>query len=284
MRRRQMLADTQRKAELQRRAEAEAAAREAALAERKRFEGMSRQAQALAAQAQAQADALAEQVEAERLEKERMAAELQELKNQQREHEEAMKGARVNLSASGLTQFPQSTSETEIFEKGVYAWTAGNLPDSLSDAEIIDAIKKRLKYVHATPEQALAACVREPRLATQPEAYASHGVDTAVFQAFAAQLLYHLSDVRTAKLLSAISGALPIISVPRFLMLFGGGDGRGAQLVKPNPVLGRSVERLSDREKKLLTRLREFLFEQHSQMKKMYERCDPDGNGYADDY
>jgi hypothetical protein len=54
--------------------------------------------------------------------------------------------------------------------------------------------------------------------------------------------------------------------------------------VKPNPVLGRSVERLSDREKKLLTRLREFLFEQHSQMKKMYERCDPDGNGYADDY
>ncbi len=292
MRRRQMAAEAHRMAEAQAMAQAQAAAREAALAERARLEGAAQQqaaklqaererAMQMGRQAKAEAEALAAQVEAERLEKERMAAELEALKDKERQMEEAMKGARVDLSASGLVQFARPTSETDVFEKGVYAWTAGNLDDALSDAEIVDALKKRLKYVHTSPEQALAACVREPRLAIEPEAYESHGVDAAVLQAFAAQLLYNVSDARAAQLLANISGALPIVSVPRFLALFGYGAAGGAQLAKSNPVLGRHVERLNDREKKLLSRLREFLFEQHSQMKKMYERCDPDGNGYV---
>ena len=76
----------------------------------------------------------------------------------------------------------------------MYAWTASALDDALSDAQIIDAIKKRLKYVHTPPAVALAACVKEPRLAADPEAYAGHGVDPSVLIAFAAQVLYTLSD------------------------------------------------------------------------------------------
>ena len=95
-------------------------------------------------------------------------------------------------------------------------------------------------------------------------------------------MLYNLSDTRAATFLAGLSGGLPIVPVPRFLALFdGGGGGGGASAAKVNPVLGRHVDALTDRERRLLSSLREFLFEQHSQMKKMFLRCDPDGNGYV---
>lgn len=164
-------------------------------------------------QAKAEAEALAAQVEQERLEKEAMAAELAAIKAKEEQMAEAMKvaptaehgiprsprralvsarwraddarmmtpddddsvsrthdvpmagdalialvisqGARVDLSASGLAQFGSPTSDTAVFEKGVYAWTASNLDDGLSDAAIIDALRRRLKFVHTTPEQGL---------------------------------------------------------------------------------------------------------------------------------
>jgi len=230
---------------------------------------------------------LAAQVDAERQEKEALAAELAAMKKREEDLANAMKSpSGADLSASGLTQFESPSSRTDVFEKGVYAWTATSLDEQLSDPQIIDALKKRLRYVHTTPAQALAACCCEPRLAIDPHAYETYGVDPAVLTAFCAQLLYNLSDSRAAQLLARLSGSLPIISVPLFLSLFGGSGGeQGASLVQLNPVLERhkkgSVEKLSDRERKLLTSLREFLFEQHSRMKSMFERCDPDGSGYV---
>ena len=289
MRRRAMMMEAQRQAEAAALAEAEEMARQAAMAERaraaehtSRLKAEREQAMAAGRAMKEQAEALAAQVDAEREEKERIAAELDAIKRREAEMEEAKRAPRTaDLSGSGLTQFGSPTSRTDVFEKGVYAWTASGLNDSLSDAEIIEALRKRLKYIHTPPEVALAACVREPRLARDPDAFASYGVDPNVLIAFAGQLLYSLSDTRAAGLLSAMSGGLPIVAVPRFLSLFGGGGGPGgASLVKMNPVLGRHVDALSEREKRLLRSLREFLFEQHSQMKSMFLRCDPDGNGY----
>jgi len=262
-------------------AQAQAQLEQAAQAQAAKLQAERERAMQYGRQAKAEAEALAAQMEQERLEKEAMAAELAAMKDKERALEEAMSGAKSDLAASGLAQFGAPTSQTDVFEKGVYAWSASHLDDGLSDAEIVDALKKRLKYVHTSPAQALAECVREPRLASDPGAYSSHGVDAPVLQAFCAQLLYNLSDGRAARLLANISGALPIVPVPMFLSLFGGLGSSGTQGAKHNPVLGRKVEALAEREKKLLGRLREFLFEQHSQMKRMYERCDPDGNGYV---
>mmetsp|Transcript_12017 Transcript_12017/g.24161 ORF Transcript_12017/g.24161 Transcript_12017/m.24161 type:complete len:343 (+) Transcript_12017:112-1140(+) len=246
-----------------------------------REEELRRRSMMAEAQRQAEASALREAAERAQAAQEAMAAELASMK--QREQDLAS----GNVSASGLRQFSSPTSKTDVFDKGVYAWTASSLDDSLSDAAIIDALKKRLKYVHTTPSQALASCCQEPSLAANPDAYHDYGVDQSVLIAFAGQLLYNLSEGRAAQLLTNISGGLPIVPVPMFLSLFGqaGGGGGMAQLVKINPVLERhkrgEVERLSDRERKLLTSLREFLFEQHSRMKSMFERCDPDGSGYV---
>lgn len=326
LRRRQMAAEMQRQAEAQGMAQAQAQLEQAAQAQAAKLQAERERAMQYGRQAKAEAEALAAQMEQERLEKEAMAAELAAMKDKERALEEAMSGAKSDLAASGLAQFGAPTSQTDVFEKGVYAWSASHLDDGLSDAEIVDALKKRLKsvhapterapppnararriprtltrsaqdrvctaerrpcasargrYVHTSPAQALAECVREPRLASDPGAYSSHGVDAPVLQAFCAQLLYNLSDGRAARLLANISGALPIVPVPMFLSLFGGLGSSGTQGAKHNPVLGRKVEALAEREKKLLGRLREFLFEQHSQMKRMYERCDPDGNGYV---
>jgi Ca2+-binding EF-hand superfamily protein len=41
------------------------------------------------------------------------------------------------------------------------------------------------------------------------------------------------------------------------------------------------VEKLTAREQKLLLTMRDYLFEQHAQMKNMFRRCDPDNNGYV---
>ena len=43
--------------------------------------------------------------------------------------------------------FPKVTSETGVFEKGVYAWTASAMDESLTDDQIIDALKKRLQFL-----------------------------------------------------------------------------------------------------------------------------------------
>lgn len=41
------------------------------------------------------------------------------------------------------------------------------------------------------------------------------------------------------------------------------------------------VDKLSEREQRLLLTMRDYLFEQHSRMQNMFRRCDPDGNGYV---
>ena len=40
-------------------------------------------------------------------------------------------------SSTGLQPFPKVTSETDVFEKGVYAWTASSMDESLPDEQII---------------------------------------------------------------------------------------------------------------------------------------------------
>ena len=181
-------------------------------------------------EAQQQAAQLAALVEQERLQKEALAAELEALKLAKEGGSGGGGGGggggglaleEYDLSASELTPFPTATSETDLFEKGVYAWTASALDDRMSDEQIIEALKKRLKYVHSTAAQALAACVKQSQLANTPEAFAGYGVHPPCMVAFTAQLLYNLSEARAATLLSNVSGGPPIVPVMRFLELFG---------------------------------------------------------------
>jgi len=141
--------------------------------------------------------------------------------------------------------------------------------------------------VHTTAAQALAACVLEPNVATKPHNFGSHGVDVAVLRAFAAQLLYNLTEARAASFLLRASGAqkVPIVSVPKFLELFKGADGKGgggsAKHEERIAPVNYHVDKLTNREQKLLLTMRDYLFEQHGQMKNMFKRCDPDNNGYV---
>ena len=235
--------------------------------------------------AHAEAQQLAALADQERAEKEALMAELEALKLAKENEAQAKLGSSAaDYSSTGLTPFPKATSETAVFEKGVYAWTAAAIDESLTDEQILDALAKRLKYVHTTAATALAECVRQPSLARQPEAFAEYGVEPQCFLAFAAQLLYNVSEGRAAKLLGNVSGGLPIVPVLRFLGLFGGGGGGGggggAELSRLNPK-GRKVDELSSREKGLLMGLRDFLFEQRSKMKAMFEKCDLNGDGYV---
>ena len=199
----------------------------------------------------------------------------------------APEGLGLPRIASDCLGLPRIASD--VFEFACYVWQASELDDRISDEALIHALKARLEYVHTSAAQALAACVHEPNVAKKPGHFGEHGVDVAVLKAFAAQLLYYLTDARAAALLTSASGKarVPIVSVPRFLALFeGGSDGgrRGAQSSRLDegriqPVSG--VEKLTAREQKLLLTMRDYLFEQHAQMKNMFRRCDPDNNGYV---
>ena len=151
------------------------------------------------------------------------------------------------------------------------------IDDAVSDGEILSLLRKRLRNVHVAPAQCLAACVCQPRLVKDPVAFAGFGVDPAVFLAFAASLLYNLSDPRAATLLMNISGGLPILPVPRFLELLERGGGNGglgsAELVRMKPI---RTSALTAREKGLLISLRDYLFEQRAKMKHMFEQCGED--------
>ena len=254
---------------------AKAAERDRLRAEREAAIRAGREAQRMAAEQAA----LAEQ---EREEREALEAELATLKLSQQGAgggDAATTAAPPEENGGGLLAFPNVTNQTDVFEKGVYAWTASNLDDALSDEQIIDALRKRLKYVHSTPAQALAACVRQPGLANAPEAFAGYGVDVRCLVAFASQLLYNVSEARGARMLSAVSGGPPVVPVLRFLGLFGdgvGGAAGGAKLRKLQPA--RDVTDLTAREKGLLVSLHDYLFEQRSKMKAMFEKCDLNGD------
>lgn len=193
----------------------------------------------------------------------------------------------MRSSQTGLSRFSRPTSKTDVFERACYAWQASTLDESMPDEAIIAALRARLAYVHTSAPQALAAVVGEPNVAAKPHVFGEHGVDAAVLRAFAAQLLYNLTEARASALLLRASGAakVPLISVPKFLDLFKGGDGKGGASKKQEariaPVEPGSVEKLTGREQKLLLTMRDYLFEQHGQMKSMFKRCDPDNNGYV---
>jgi len=188
-----------------------------------------------------------------------------------------------DVLTTGLTRWSHPTSDTDVYSKGVYAWQPGAIDEKLSDGAIIHALRQRLKYVHTTPVEALAQCVKDPNVAKNPNAFGEHGVDAAVLVAFAAQVLYNLSEARASSLLLNASGSAktPMISVPKFLGLFSsdggvlGGDAPKLKKIEPN----KNVEKLTHREVKLLMTMRDYLFEQHSEMKNMFRRCDPDGSG-----
>jgi len=157
----------------------------------------------------------------------------------------------------------------------------------MSDDALIAALRARFKYVHTTPVEALAQCVGDPNVAKNPNAFGAHGVDAKVFQAFAAQVLFNVSEERAAEFLKAASAQkLPLLAVPKFLALFivdaNAQDGRGKSSGGPriDPVKYR-VDKLTEREQRLLLTMRDYLFEQHSRMQNMFRRCDPDGNGYV---
>ena len=44
---------------------------------------------------------------------------------------------------------------------------------------------------------------------------------------------------------------------------------------------GKTIEKLTGREQKLLLTMRDYLFEQHGKMQNMFKRCDPDGSGHV---
>jgi len=195
----------------------------------------------------------------------------------------------ADLSAvlqTGLSRFSKPNSNTETYQKACYAWRPSDVDAQMSDDALIQALKTRLKYVHTTAPQALSAVVGEPNIVKNPNAFGEKGVDAAVFRAFASQLMYNLSEERASQFLTNASGSqkAPLVSVPKFLNLFtatgAGADGRGAKAEKIAPV-SYTVDKLTDREQRLLLTMRDYLFEQHSQMKNMFKRCDPDGNGYV---
>merc|ERR1711871_1264246 len=77
-----------------------------------------------------------------------------------------------------------------------------------------------------------------------------------------------------------------MVSIPKFLSLFDGGLSAAKNTNEPSMadrlLKGRErVEKLSQREQKLLLTMREALFEQHSKMINMFRRCDPDGSGHV---
>lgn len=189
---------------------------------------------------------------------------------------------------TGLTIFSKPTSNTEVYQKGVYAWQPSSLEDRLGDDAIINALKARLKYVHSSAAEALSQAVKEPNVAKKPHNFADHGVDAKCLVAFAGQVLYRLSEARAGELLTNASTHKPkvaVLSVPRFLELFSGGGGffgfGGDGASSKPPIQTRKVDSLTKREQKLLLTMRDYLFEQHSKMISMFRRCDPDGNGYV---
>ena len=171
--------------------------------------------------------------------------------------------------------------------KGVASEAIGmNAVDSV-DA-IIKALGARLKYVHTTAAQALAQVVKEPNIVKNPNAFGEHGVDAPVLMAFAASVLYNMSRKRAEQLLSSQRGgrnAPPIVSVPKFLSLFANGAELGKREKAPplseRLLAGKKVDKLSNREQKLLLTMRDYLFEQHGKMQSMFKRCDPDGSGHV---
>ena len=195
------------------------------------------------------------------------------------------------MAALRLRSHP--TSNTDTYQKGVYAWQPSRMDDSLSDDALIRALASRLKYVHTTAGQALAQVVKEPNIATKPNNFGGHGVDAKVLVAFAGSVLYNLSEARAAALLANHSGLkdsagakVPLVAVPKFLLLFANASSskptdEQAVSLSERYLKGKQVEKLSAREQKLLLTMRDYLFEQHSKMQNMFRRCDPDGSGHV---
>jgi len=195
-------------------------------------------------------------------------------------------GSVSEVLETGLKRFEKPRSDTDTYQKGVYAWQQSVVDESLPDDAIIKALTARLKYVHTTPAQALSQVVREPNIAKKPNMFGEHAVDAPVLSAFAGSVMYNLSEGRAAQLLSNVSSKKqPMVSVPKFLSLFqSGGIGESKEKAPPMAdrlLKGRVVEKLSGRERKLLLTMRDYLFEQHAQMQNMFRRCDPDNSGHV---
>ena len=206
----------------------------------------------------------------------------------------AAAAARAAADAARLVRFAEPTSATELREMSAFAWKLSPLDAKLSDVQIIDALRKRLDYVRVDPADALSQCTRDPDVCDA--AHDRYGVDGATLVAFAAQLNLGLAEDRASRLLHNARGpaGLPpdggivpedadVLPVPDFLRLFsadaaGGGAGRrkggGHATLQPN-----KVEALTEHERRLLSDLRESLFERHANMKSMFERMDSDGSG-----
>jgi len=264
-------------------AQEEAAAR-AAAAERE-AEKRLRAEKAAALKASQEAAELAAAVEAERAEKERLRAELEEIRLAREAAEEKRRLEQqgiYDLTGSGLSQWHARdiSSTTAVYDKVSYAWGSVSIGEEQRDSEIFDLLRRRLRSVHTTPADALASIVGETRLVRDPMAFASHGVDPAVFVAFCNQLCYLISDAHAARMLMNVSGGLPIVPVPRFLELLTASH-TTRHTPPPTKLTPIKNDGLTPDEKGLLLSLRDSLFEQHSRMKTMFERCDKDGDGFV---
>jgi hypothetical protein len=161
------------------------------------------------------------------------------------------------------------------------------LEEDLSDRELIEKLEQRLKAVRASAAEALEQCTRAAAPAdgtSFAEAFARYGVDPPVLKQFAAQLMYAISSERAARFLRAKAASqTAIMAVPAFLELFSSGRAQPSPAAKPK--LAPEKERttpLSEKEKALVSELRAALFEQRSEMRKMFAACDRDGDGFVD--
>jgi chemotaxis protein histidine kinase CheA len=262
-------------------ARAETEARERAA--REKHEAAIRAEREAASRASREASELAAAVEAERVEKERLQAELESIRKRQEEQEEVRRREAegiFDLSGSGLKQWSLHTWHTDVHEKCAYAWQSTAISEGTDDREVFELLRRRLRNVHTSAAGALALCVKERRLATDPVAFASCGVDPAVFVAFAASLLYGLGTTHAATILMRASGGLPIVPVPQFLALLSGDRAAKGEVpaARLKPIKAGA---LTAREKGLLLSLRDFLFEQRSKMKAMFEQVDKNGDGFV---
>jgi len=197
-------------------------------------------------------------------------------------------GSVSDVLETGLKRFDKPRSQTDTYQKGVYAWQHSVLDPQVSDEALFKAIAARLKYVHTTPQEALAQVVGEPNLAKNINAFGEHGVDAPVFAALAASVLFNLDESRARTALYNAcdrTPKAPILSVPKFLSLFGASAFASKRSDEPtlaDKFKGRGpIESLSSREQKLMLTMRDYLFEQHSKMASMFKRCDPDGSGHV---
>ena len=194
-----------------------------------------------------------------------------------------------------MRRFVNPTSNTEVYEMAAFGWKMTDMDESGSDASIVAAMAKRLKTLRKTAAAALAQCVRVPSIKSTPLPADLPSVDLPVLAAFARTLMFNLSDERAERLMLNASGdGTATLPVPAFLALFGEGGAASSSpsssSSSPAPAQSQKgldyrklvherVTALKPHERKVLTDLRECLFERRSSMKAMFNEVDRDGDG-----